>query len=387
MKILFYLPVITPWWFAHIVAPMIRRLSAEAEIVVLAPAPWSGTGIGPAELELMADLPQIRWCLIEGEDHRSYRTRPADPDGLVGFVTDLAPDYVICRSADRDTPRRFPGKVRFLMEGGVAPYPLPSHWVWLSEDLFDHGEMPALEPDARAALTGWLRPLADRLRARMARAAYGPEDFNWPDTMPRLLMPIEYAHHENFFQMHRPGPEANDALVLHIAQQLRGRAFVALANHPLNDLYLGRGALQAAVAATRGQMTLLPECRDAPSATERAAGLVDAMIVGDSKAFGLAGFLGLPMARLSRFKTAAWLNAYPALDPLIADLKRGRARAPSPEDALAWAAFHIANNAFDPADPALDFGDIIDRLDRSVAPERWAAGMARLDAALMEPAA
>ncbi|QHL91564.1 hypothetical protein GVO57_13090 [Sphingomonas changnyeongensis] len=387
MKVLFYLPVITPWWFENIVAPMIRRVSAEAEVTVLAPAPWSGTGIGPAELERLADLPQIRWCLIEGEDHRSYRTRPADPDGLAGFVADLQPDYVICRSADRDTPRRFPGKVRFLMEGGVAPYPLPSQWVWLAEDLFDHGEMPDLDTDQRAELTGWLRPLADRLRARIARAAYRPDDFNWPDDVPRLLMPIEYAHHENFFPMHRPGPEANDALILHIAQQLRGRAFVTLANHPLNDLHLGRGTLMAAVAATRGQMAMLPECRDAPSASERAAAVVDAMIVGDSKAFGVAAFLGLPFARLSRFKTASWLNAYPALDPLIADLKRGRARSPSPEDALAWAAFHIANNAFDPADPQLGLADIVDRIDRPVAPERWAAGMARLDAVLMESAA
>jgi hypothetical protein len=30
MKILFYLPVVTPWWFDHIVADLIRKLARAA---------------------------------------------------------------------------------------------------------------------------------------------------------------------------------------------------------------------------------------------------------------------------------------------------------------------------------------------------------------------
>ncbi|MEM9311236.1 MAG: hypothetical protein AAGA34_07290 [Pseudomonadota bacterium] len=54
MRILFYLPVITPWWFAKIVKPLIATLAADNEIHVLAPPPWRNTGIGPDEIKLCA---------------------------------------------------------------------------------------------------------------------------------------------------------------------------------------------------------------------------------------------------------------------------------------------------------------------------------------------
>lgn len=33
MRILFYLPVITPWWFDNIVAPLIARLAADNDAI------------------------------------------------------------------------------------------------------------------------------------------------------------------------------------------------------------------------------------------------------------------------------------------------------------------------------------------------------------------
>ena len=76
MKILFYLPVVTRWWFDNVIEPLIRTLAAECEIHVLAPAPWRGTGIGPRELQRCMDLPEIRWCIMDGPDHPSTRTMP-----------------------------------------------------------------------------------------------------------------------------------------------------------------------------------------------------------------------------------------------------------------------------------------------------------------------
>ena len=79
-KILFYLPVVTPWWFDTIVAPMIAKLGAEAEIHVLAPEFWRNTGIGPNQLHTCASMPDIHWHIVEDDAHISLRTKPDDPE-------------------------------------------------------------------------------------------------------------------------------------------------------------------------------------------------------------------------------------------------------------------------------------------------------------------
>ena len=172
MRILFYLPVVTPWWFANIVEPLIRRVAAQAEIYVLAPQPWRGTGIGPDEVARCVDLPELRWCLIDDVDHPSLRTVPVAREALCDFVRGLEPDYIFCRSADVDTVRGFPGRARFVMEGGLAPFALPPHWVALRQGPLDHALLPELAPDERARLDAWIAPAWSRLQARFAD---GPE--------------------------------------------------------------------------------------------------------------------------------------------------------------------------------------------------------------------
>ncbi len=44
MHVLFYLPVVTPWWFDNIVAPLIRAAASDARVSVLVPPLWRGTG-------------------------------------------------------------------------------------------------------------------------------------------------------------------------------------------------------------------------------------------------------------------------------------------------------------------------------------------------------
>ena len=377
MRILFYLPVVTPWWFEHILVPMIDAAARAAEVHVLAPEPWSGTGIGNEQLSRAAALPEVHWHIIGGPDHPSLRTAPRNPQPLIDFVREIAPDHVICRSADRETPRHFPGRVHYLMEGGVAPFQLPATLVWLAEDLFDHGVMPALEAAHREELAAWLAPVWERHRSSSAAnsAVASPEG---GEPQITILMPMEYEHHENFFLMHRPGPTPNSRLVAELAARLPEHVHLMVTDHPLNHLHVDRRELRETLAGLQGRVSLL----DKGTSTMAVAQNCDGMIVGDSKAFGIAGFWGKPLCRTSRFRSADWLDAYSDLDTFVDDLDAGRARAPCTDHALIFAAYHLANNAFDPQAPDFDGEALVDRLECPVTPSRWPAAMVRADRAI-----
>ena len=73
MKILFYLPIITPWFFTHIVEPMLRALHDEAELHVMVAPLWQNTGLDGASLAPLSDLDHINWHVIEGEKPADFR--------------------------------------------------------------------------------------------------------------------------------------------------------------------------------------------------------------------------------------------------------------------------------------------------------------------------
>lgn len=368
MRVLFYLPVVTPWWFDNIIEPLIRLLAPVAELRVLAPEPWCGTGIGARELERCADLPGIGWSLIGGDAHPTLRTAPSDADALVDWVRAFNPDYVFCRSADLETPARFPGQVRFLMEGGVPPVPLPPHWIWMTDAPFDHGLMPKLANDEAVELTAWVTPAWSRLPERLGAAfvrASGAER--------RLCLPLDYEHEENFFLHHRVGARPNAAFACEVAAALDPGFALDLTDHPLNSLYVDGSALAGVAVALAPRVTL-------GGPTVRRVAAADAMIVTDSKAFALAALFDRPLCRLSRFRSAPWLYAYDDLGALQADLVAGRARRPDGEAARLWAGWHLANNVIDPQDPALTPADLLAFVDRPNDPARWATGMARVAA-------
>jgi hypothetical protein len=368
MRVLFYLPVVTPWWFDHIVVPLVRLLAPVAEVRVVAPEPWSGTGIGARELARLEDVPGIGWTLIGGEAHPSLRTVPADRDAIVAEVHAFAPDYVLCRSADFDTPARFPGQVRYLMEGAVAPVPLPPHWIWLAEAPFDHGLMPALAEDEAARLEDWIAPAWERLHARARDEAGEPHGGDH-----RLCLALDYEHEENFFLQHRQGARPNAAFVRELAAALAPRFALDLADHPLNILHVDGEALAATAAELAPRVTL-------GGATAPLVARADGLVVTDSKAFALAALLDTPLCRLTRFRSAEWLNAYPDLASFQADIAAGRARRPVPHHARRWSAWHLANNVLDPQDPALTPAEFLAHIDRPNDPTRWARGMARVAA-------
>lgn len=376
MRILFYLPVITPWWFARIVQPMIARLATGHEIHILAPPTWRNTGIGPRELDLCADLHDVCWHIVEDDGHFSMRTRPQRRDALIGFVEALAPDVVLCRSADFDTLRAFPGIVRQITEGAADPLALAPDCVRFTDCPFDHGLLPDLESDLIATLDALIEPywggLEKRGKLDEAQQTYLREWADLPGDRPLVFLPLEYEHEENFYTIHRVGPTSNAAFVEDLAARIDGRAFLVLTNHPLTEQSGDYRALRQVVRAHRRDLRLLPG--KTPIATRTSNYLMevaDGVILGDSKTYAPAGFHGTPILRLSRFRSGAWLNAASDLDSFVDAAAEGSNARPDTRAARTWFAFHAANELIDPADPDLTADELLQRAATPVDPARW----------------
>lgn len=371
MRILFYLPVVTPWWFANIVAPLIRAATRGAEVHVLVPPLWQGTGLGDPEIDLALTIEGVAWHPLDGPGHPALRTDASGDSGLAEFVQALAPDLTLCRSADIRTPAGFPGTVRYIMEGGTPPFALPPHWVILSETLFDHGFAPALSQAEAASLRASVAPAWHAARASALRQ---PRDavmasLNLPADRRILSVPLEYEHPEMFFGQHHLPPN-NIALLTHIAARVPDDVVIAATNHPLNELHCDNAPLHAAVAAVSDRVRLVA----GHGVTALLAAHADAMVVGNSKSWAAAAAHGTPVCRLSSFHTAPWVNAYCSVEALFADPKP---RAADPDDALTWAAATLAGALIDPTDPRLNAAALADHACNPVGRERRAAGLAR----------
>lgn len=369
MHVLFYLPVVTPWWFDNIVAPLIRAAARDAQVSVMVPPLWRGTGIGPAQLAACADLDSVDWYILDGDDHPRLRVSAAGEDELFALIDRIDPDITLCRSADLDSAARFPGIVRFIMEGAAPPFATDPTAAWLAETLFDHAMMPALDPTTRARLDATFRPQWDAAHARFADmdrqsllAATG-----LPGDKRLIALPLEYEHPEMFFGQHNVFAD-NIALLDHVAEQLDDDSVLAVTNHPLNELHCDNGPLLATIAAHGGKVHLVRATGVPGDATMLLAKHCAGMVVGNSKSFGGCAFFGTPMLRLSRFRTGAWMHGYDSFATFAVALRDGTARAADPADALSWFAFHLLDRMFDPADPDLDTAVIAERIARHTAP-------------------
>lgn len=382
MRVLFYLPIVTPWWFENIVEPMIRRVAAIADVHVLAPDPWRNTGVGPRDIERCIDLPRVNWAITNGPDHRSLRTRPADPAGLIEYVTRLAPDYVFCRTADFDTVKHFPGTVRFLMEVAAAPFHVAACTASITADPFVNGALPVLSPGEWDQLEDLIAPLWSKMRAHWAATIPSRADvfrqLGILEDRPVLLLPLEYEHEENFFLQHRVGPPDTRGLLTELAKRVTPGCTLIVTNHPLNVLHCDGRGLVATVDRLGPRVILAKPRVCGVPATLALAPHVGGMLLGDSKAFSLAACFGVPMLRRSRFASAGWLNAATDLNGFVSAVRAGNARAPMEADARRWFACHLANEAFHPGEPELTGEMILDRAERPVNPERWAAGIRRV---------
>lgn len=376
MKILFYLPVITPWWFERIVLPIIARLAEEHELHVLAPPPWRNTGIGKTQLDLCADLPDIFWHIVQDDSHFSMRTKPQQCEGILAFVHSLAPDFVFCRSADFDTVKAFPGIVRHITEGAADPLSLAPDCVRFTDCPFDHGILPELSSDEIATLDAMIGPYWDGMmnkdRLDKGQLAYLRDWANLPEDRPILFLPLEYEHEENFYLMHRVGATPNALFLQKLAKRLDGRAFLALTNHPLNERNSDNSAHKKTVRALRADMRLLPSMTPIGTRTSHyLMAIADGVIIGESKVYSLAGFHRTPILRLSRFRTGEWLNAGNDLDPFLDAVERGTCVAPDTHRARTWFAFHAANDLIDPDAPDLTASDLLERSAKPIDATRW----------------
>ncbi|MCK0097969.1 hypothetical protein MWU38_01115 [Qipengyuania sp. S6317L1] len=376
MRVLFYLPVITPWWFENIIVPLLEKLAADNEIHILAPIVWKGTGVGQCQYDLCAHMPQIHWHIVTDHDHVSMRTKATQAGAIIDFVKGLAPDFVLCRSADLETVRQFPGIVRHITEGGAEPLSFPVDAVHFTKEPFAHGIIPDLD-DAHfrrlnSLVEPYWQPLVDACPAKGAARNAIRQWAKLPFDRPILFLPLEYEHEENFFTIHRKGALPNVRWVEELLDALDPRVFVAMTNHPLNELYVDNSAIEMLAATHPERLSLLPAqmpsgARTTPSLMRAA----DGVYLGDSKAFSLAAFCGTPIVRRSKFESANWLGASENLEGFAADLIKGCALAPSDASARTWFACHAANNLVWPKDPELTGADILERLSKPFNPERW----------------
>lgn len=374
MKILFYLPVIIPRWFERLFAPLIEKLVPDNEVHILAPASWRGTGLGERELALCAHLPNVSYHTVNDPDHPSMRTLPIQGEGLVNFVQTLCPDYTLCRSADLETIKAFPGIVRQITEGGAEPLPVDT--IHLTQSPFDHGLLPDLNSEQIAQLERMIAPFWDRLvSAGTGNAAQQETLVEWanlPSDRPTLFVPLEYEDQENFFTQHRLGARPNARWVEELAELWGDKVYFAFTNHPLNIARLDNSAVERMVQSYADCARLYPF--KTPLGTPTSALLArhsDAMLLCDSKMFSLAAAHGLPIIRQSKFRSGDWLGAYEQIDAFLDAHAKGRAKAPDPKRARLWFAFHIANNLINLEDPNFTASDLFSRLDRPVDADRW----------------
>ena len=381
MKVLFYLPMVTPWWFDHVIEPLIRALAKQCEIYVLAPAPWCGTGIGTRELQRCVDLPDIHWCIMEGPDHPSTRTLPEAKADIVAWVQGLAPDYVLCRSADYDTIQSFPGTVKLLMEGRLEPFAPPPYWIVFEDRPLDQGMLPQLSATQRDSLMKLIEPAWTRLHESYAARACQRESVfarcGVTSDRPVLLVPLEAETEDNFFSMHSIRTRPNHQLVATLAERVGADFTLIVTNHPINDLHVDTAPLLAAVAEL-DNVVLAPPVLGGLPATLALAGHVDGMILGDSKTYALGAFFGKPMLRQTQFESGAWLKSYSDLDSFLSAVTAREAECALPEEAQLWFAFYMANKAFDPNAADLEPAQILAHMERPVDSGRWEAGIARL---------
>jgi hypothetical protein len=381
-RVLFYLPVVTPWWFDNIVAHMIRTLSACAEVHVIVPPLWRNTGIGPEQLRCLDSSPAVQWHIAEGDHHPSLRTSPADPDGVVEFVRSIDPAYTFCRSADIITPSRFPGKVRHLLEAGAPPLSMPTGWIILQPDFWHHGAMPDLTGEDRAAIEGAFADIWARMRTRAAceEAFALPRSemlgrLGLPQDRKIIALPLEYEHEEVFTAGHNRF-ERNLDLIRYLADNLHEDFVIAISDHPLNRKYVDNSRLYEAIAALGSRVHLVPSSMDGHVPTDLLVKHCDGLVVQNTKVIYSGAFFGKPTLRLSHRPSAAWLGVHEDVGSFEAAILGGEG--PVEDRTRLWFGCHVLHDIIDPA--TVSAAEILDRVDRPFSRDRLAEGLDRIDA-------
>ena len=378
MKILFYLPAVTPWWFETVIAPMLRALHGEAELHVIVGPLWQNTGLEMEHVEPLADLPAINWHIVIADDPYQFRMDGQSVEGLLDLVEAIGPDITIARSADRATPGRFPGAVRYVTEPGANPVHAPNGWCVLDAQPFHHGLMPAHAASASDHAAHLMAPLWQRLHALYAEPGRNAlrAQMGLPADRPVLAVPLQYEHAENFHGIGSPfqyGPE----FVRELLDTLDARIMLAITDHPLNTKFLIRIGLDRIAAQYPDRVRIYPWSEERGSPTGHLVRAADAVLLDQSKCVSLATFFGTPIVHCGDSVMAGWLNATP-LAALTADALAGRGL-PAPDRAMAqrWFGWHFGTRPLNPRDITL--GGLIDRIENSASEADAAAQIASFE--------
>ena len=355
MKILFYLPVATPWWFTERFAPLIRTLHGAAELHVMVAPLWRNTGIEGDHLAPFSDLEGIGWHIIDAGDPETFRTDGAAIPGLLDLVQDIAPDLTIARSADFRTPGLFPGTVRYLMEGIAPPYDLPTYPLVLEEKPFCMGMMPhGAEATVDLCLSSladiWNR--ADAYRSP-ALARSWRDRLGLPAERPILAVPLQYEHEENFFLGSSAFPDAV-SLARHLFETVDSTVFLAFTDHPLNLRFADRTEINALIADNSDRAAMCSCDVAVGGATALLAAYADAFLIDQSKSWSLAAYCGTPMVHIGNATLAPWLNATPVDDPRIRNWTGTSLPSADPEAMRRWFCWHMGARMFHPQELTLD---------------------------------
>ncbi|MBO9576490.1 MAG: hypothetical protein J7494_12180 [Sphingobium sp.] len=341
MKILFYLPAVTPWWFETIITPMLRALHAEAELHVIVAPLWMNTGLEMRHVEPLADLPAINWHIVQADDPAQFRLDGVAVEGLLDLVCAINPDITIARSADRKTPALFPGTVRHIMEPGADPFRVPHRWFVLDESPFHHGFMPEgtealadhaatlIAPFWQAMTAKYAEPDAKSLRARLGL----------PKDRPVLAVPLQYEHEENLYGVGSP-LQRGPAFIRELLDRLDAEIVLAISDHPLNAQFLQRGELDLIARDFPDRICLYSAGDDRRSPTSLLIRASDAVLIDRSKCVTQATFLGAPIVHVGDSVMADWMNATP-LAALTANALARRGL-PAPDAAMTrrWFGWH-----------------------------------------------
>ncbi|MEZ5737630.1 MAG: hypothetical protein R3E09_17835 [Novosphingobium sp.] len=349
MRILFYLPVVTPWWFDHMIAPMLRALHDDAELHVMVAPLWRNTGIEGHQLAPLADLGRIFWHVIDEGEPDQFRCNGSSVPGLVELVNQIDPELTLARSADFATAKQFPGTVRYIMEGAPPPFEILPMRILVEEVPFSLGVMPE---DATETIDRCVTAFADIWEEsdRFRHPSVGPDwrgALGLPPERPVLAVPLHYEHRENFFLMHSGFPCAVD-LLRHLLETVDQDVFLALSDHPLNKLYVNRAEIHQLVHCNHDRVALC-EVEDVPGgATAALAVHADAMLIDQSKSWSLAAHAATPMVRVGNSHLAGWLNAAELDDPAIRNWNGNGLAAPDPVAAHRYFCWHLGTRVFNP---------------------------------------
>ena len=355
MKILFYLPVVTPWWFTELMTPLMRALHGAAELHVMVAPMWRNTGIEGEHLLPLADLDRIQWHIIDEENPELFRRNGAAIPGLVDLVRAIDPDLTIARSADFATPAQFPGLVRYAMEGELPPFAATSLRMMLEPRPFRLGMMPDAAPALVDACTDalgdlWSGPAT--IRTPVLRQDWR-NVLGLPARRPILAVPLAYEHEECYFQETSAFPRGYD-LLRRLLEIVDPEVFLAVTDHPLNRKFVPREEIRELIESVRERAELCHIDAVPGGATGVLAARGDAMLVEQGKSWATAAYCGTPMLHFGNSDTAPWLHC----DGL--DL-RGSARwtpaalrKPDMDGARRFFSWHFGARVFDPAAVSLE---------------------------------